>query len=79
MRKNTLEVGRRSPGRSRKLKVGDSVRFRFAARDVEGRIIEDRGAIAIGGQQLYRVLFDLGGIDKEIELPSDELQIVTSK
>lgn len=56
--------------------VGDIVRFRYAYRTIEGRIIEDRGAIAIGGQHLYRVLVDREYVRRELELPADELEKV---
>jgi len=57
-------------------RVGDTVQFHFVSRDLQGRIIEDRGAIARGGQHLYRVLVDTAEERRELELPADELQMV---
>lgn len=76
MRKNT-PVWEQSPsGYHRTFKVGDTVQFHFVSRDLQGRIIEDRGAIARGGQHLYRVLVDTDDARREIELPAEELQLV---
>lgn len=79
MRKNTRVLEPRPPGPRRVFKVGDMVRFRFVSRDLQGRIIEDRGAIARGGQRLYRVLVETDDANREIELPAEELQMVARR
>lgn len=60
-------------------RVGDRVRFHFGNRMVEGRIIEDRGPIGVGGRRLYGIEFD---VDRDyravLELPREEIQPVAS-
>ena len=57
-------------------KVGDAVKFRFGVTDAYGHIIEDRGAIGVGGRRLWRVRYDWDDTLREIELPEEELQAI---
>lgn len=68
-------AARKTTRRSRRLEVGDRVRFRFGARDVVGTIVEDRGLLGAGGRRLFTVRVQLEATDELIfEMPADELQ-----
>jgi hypothetical protein len=58
-----------------RFKVGDWVAFRFGARDVTARVIEDRGPIGVKGRRLYRISIasELGEPDA-FELPGVDLE-----
>lgn len=57
--------------------VGAKVAFRIAGRAFEGRVIEDRGPIGMGGRHLYQVHYELGkGNWYSTELPADEIEIL---
>ncbi len=77
MGKKIQNSERHASGR-RGFRVGDWVQFHFISRDLQGRIMEDRGAIGIGGHHLYRVLVDTDEERRELELPADELKAVSS-
>ena len=57
-----------------KLKVGDRILFMFMSNPVKGRIVEDRGAIGVGGVRLYRVVGNQGSVTRVLELPAERLQ-----
>jgi hypothetical protein len=65
---------------SRAVKVGDTVRFSMANRDVVGQVREDRGPIGVGGRRLYRVVYEMGtDCWYAIELPAEDLEVVEPK
>jgi len=55
------------------LRVGDAVRVRLGARDIDATVVEDRGTIGIGGRNLVRVRVELADEGLEFELPADEV------
>lgn len=58
------------------LRVGTPVRFAWGTQKIEGIIIEDRGAIGVGGRRLYGVKFQLEYDEpRVIELPLSELEV----
>ena len=58
-------------------KRGDTVRFRFGSRQVNGVIEEDRGPIGINGRHLYLIAFNVEpDYPSQIELPANQLQHV---
>jgi hypothetical protein len=61
--------------RQRPIKVGDRVEVLFGAQRVPAVVIEDRGAIGVGGRRLVRVrveVDDLGNV-VEFDYPAEEL------
>ncbi len=62
--------------RRRQFKVGDLVQLTFMSKTVRGRIVEDRGAIGVGGRHLYRVVAKTGDVNRVMELPADQLLAV---
>ncbi len=67
---------RKSPSTaSKKLKVGDRVRFKRVQDEVTGTIVEDRGPLGFGGRQIFavRALMDIG-LEQVIELPAELLE-----
>ena len=62
--------------RRRKFKVGDIVQLTFMSETVRGRIVEDRGAIGVGGRHLYRIVAKAGDVNRVMELPADQLVAV---
>ncbi len=67
-------------GRSRKtaFNVGDAVQFVYMSAPIQGKIVEDRGAIGIGGRRLYRVIGNAGSVERILELSDEELQKVSN-
>jgi hypothetical protein len=60
--------------------VGDHVRIDFGKRKLSGVIVEDRGAIGVGGRHLFRVDVPMDPFDPmSIELPETELEAVESQ
>jgi len=60
--------------------IGAKVRFHFAGRQIEGRILQDRGPIGRGGRHLYMVQYELGkGNLYTTELPREELENIGHK
>jgi hypothetical protein len=53
--------------------VGDEVTFRVGQRQLHGHVIEDRGAIGVGGRRLLRIRVGLGSDAHEYELPAAEV------
>ena len=67
------------PTGSSAIRVGDPVRFRMVLHDVEATVIEDRGAIGVGGRRLFRVLplsssGEPSDLSEAFELPAEDLQ-----
>ncbi len=65
----------RTPRRTAKFRVGDSVKVRFGTGLSAARIIEDRGPIGINGRRLVRVQI-VGSepdVDLAFEVPVEEL------
>jgi hypothetical protein len=58
----------------RRYHAGDRVRFTMVNRIVEGRVVEDRGNIGVGGRQLVRIIAGVGPDEFEIEMPADEIR-----
>ena len=58
---------------------GDHVSFPYGSVRVEGVITEDRGNLGVGGRRLYRIKVSghQDSEDWEIELPAEQLQLVT--
>jgi hypothetical protein len=55
-------------------KVGDIVSYLFGNGYVNGKIVEDRGCLGVGGRRLYGIRFELyPGDDSYVELPEVEL------
>ena len=58
-----------------RFQVGSQVVFRFGQERLKGFIVEDRGAIGVGGRRLYRIE---APFDDEtplvLELPREDLQ-----
>ncbi len=62
-----------------RIEIGDRVRFRLGADDVDAHIIEDRGNIGVGGRRILRVR-TVGGSPEEVrefEVPEAEVEPVT--
>lgn len=57
-----------------KFKVGDRIQFFFMSSPMIGQIVEDRGAIGIGGEHLYRVVGKAGSVTRTLELPAERLE-----
>lgn len=55
--------------------VGSKVRMRFGSSDVEATVLEHRGPLGVGGQQLLRVRFQYEDANEAIdtEVPVDEV------
>src|SRR5947207_1922870 len=59
------------------VKVGDQVAVRFGGSVRVGRVVEDRGEIAPGGERLVRIRLELPPDDEfEVELPVSYLEAV---
>lgn len=62
---------------TRDIPVGAKVRFQMGGRSPEGRVVEDRGQIGVGGRRLYLVRYELGRGNWYItELPADDIEVV---
>jgi primosomal protein N' len=60
-------------GSSRKrVKVGSRVKFDFGGREVTGTVIEDRGALGVGGRRILRVRVALTDLDEPLEFEIPE-------
>lgn len=58
------------------LHIGDHVTFAFGLKMLRGVILEDRGRVGIGGQQLFLVEAPLKHDEPlRFELPEDELEL----
>jgi hypothetical protein len=57
-------------------RVGSHVTFAWGRQKIEGKIVEDRGAIGVGGRRLYRIVAPLDPEDQiVIELPLDRFEV----
>jgi len=57
------------------LRVGSPVSFQWGQRKVQGRIIEDRGPIGVGGRRLYGIEFHITQDEPMVvELPANEIE-----
>jgi hypothetical protein len=62
---------------TRDIPVGSKIRFRIGGSTIEGRVVEDRGPIGLGGRRLYHVRYELGeGNWYSIELPAVDFEVV---
>ena len=60
-------------------KVGSRVSFLWGISPLEGKIVEDRGAIGVGGRRLYRIIALIEPEDEiVIELPESEFEMKES-
>jgi hypothetical protein len=61
--------------KAKKLKVGDRVAFKMGKRTVHATIIEDRGAIGVGGRQLLRIRVDADNTAEPsvFEIPAEDV------
>lgn len=58
------------------LQVGSRVSFIWGFSPLEGKIVEDRGAIGVGGRRLYRIVAPIEPEDEiVIELPESEFEL----
>ena len=70
-------IATESQTKQERLSVGAAVIVKWGSQNVRGIITEDRGAIGIGGRQLYRVDVDLGESSLAVmELPASEIKRV---
>lgn len=58
----------------RRLRTGDAVLVRIGTRKVTGTVVEDRGALGVGGRRLYRVQVDMEE-PLVFELPAQDLEL----
>jgi hypothetical protein len=75
---DTMSYAARRHTATSKFEVGDRVRIRFGDRWVIARIVEDRGAIGVGGRALLRIQIDdpkLPDDHREFELPASEVHL----
>jgi hypothetical protein len=57
--------------------VGDRVRFDLGRRKLTGVVVEDRGAIGVGGRRLFQVEVPTDPFEPMMmEMPEDELELV---
>jgi hypothetical protein len=57
------------------LQIGDHVKFLFGVKRLHGIIIEDRGRVGVGGQQLFLIEVPLRHDEPmRVEMPEDELE-----
>jgi hypothetical protein len=69
----TAKIG--APQGQAEFRVGDRVQFGRGLDLVEGVIVEDRGAIGVGGRRLYRIEFRLSpDYESAVELPAEEFE-----
>lgn len=61
------------PEHSSQYRVGDRVRLQFGSSLVHGVIVEDRGAIGVGGRRLLRVRLDFDP-SYHLEVPDQDLR-----
>lgn len=60
-----------------RLSPGQGVRFLYGTREVEGRVVEDRGDLGVGGRQLVVVeVPQTDGDPIRLEMPAEELTLV---
>ena len=70
-----MAVARKSNGRRRTPRVGDTVWLRLGGRRVAAEVIEDRGRIGVAGRRLLRIRQAGSGDDpaREYEIPVEEV------
>lgn len=57
-------------------RVGNRVSFIWGFSPLEGKIVEDRGAIGVGGRRLYRIVAPIEpGDEIVLELPESEFEL----
>lgn len=57
-------------------RVGSRVSFIWGFNPLEGKIVEDRGAIGVGGRRLYRIVAPIEPGDAIVlELPESEFEL----
>lgn len=68
-------------GKQRKvIRVGDKIRFDLVGKFAEGKVLEDRGLIGLGGRHLYTVRYELGEDNGfTTELPAEKIEVIESK
>lgn len=68
-----------APASTNAIRVGDVVEFQLATSRVQGKVVEDRGPLGIGGRRIFRVevIFDPDNT-LSYELPADELQRISN-
>jgi len=63
--------------RRQRFHVGDTVRFRFGVSHLRAKIIEDRGPLAPGGEQVYTISFLRGR--HMTDIPVSHLTLVKTR
>lgn len=66
------------PRRANRIKVGDLVAVRYGAREQVAEVVEDRGDLGVGGEQLLRVGWWPSGSSGrlEFEVPASDLRVL---
>jgi hypothetical protein len=65
--------------RSRRYRVGDRVKVKFGGGDVVAKVIEGRGPLGYGGEQLIRVEVPIDGTNHvEFEVSASSASLVLS-
>ena len=61
---------------TRRLKIGDRVKFPWGGTQLDGMIVEDRGDLGVGGEQIVRVRaeFDLNLV-RDAEMRASRLTL----
>ncbi len=66
--------------RKRRVKVGDRVGLRIGARDLVADVVEDRGAIGVGGRRFVAIVVrpenGASGEAEKFDWPAEELTVL---
>jgi hypothetical protein len=56
-------------------RVGQAVMLRIGSGDLDGKVVEDRGNLGVGGERIFRIAvsFDEGSEPREFEVPASAL------
>lgn len=69
MVRKKLHSGKPNPVPPTLIKVGDFIRLMFGGRNIQGKVVENRGRIGVKGRNLYSVLVMLNNEPVTIEVP----------
>lgn len=65
--------------KAKPFRIGELVNVPIGLRELEGRVVEDRGKIGVRGRKLYRIAMTIDGEVVNIELPADQIHRVRSR